>query len=191
MQFKAVVLNLDRRIDRLDQVTNELNKQGIEFERFSAIEDPIGWKGYNKSVKAIFEEYRDELNLFMFEDDCFFESDFNRDVLKELPDDYDGLWLGSNLQEVHNERYGDSLSLLRNGWNTHATLFSKAFRDWVLEVWDGELVFDEWVRVNALRFRKCYVLNPMIAFQRPSNSDIINGYADYSSAWLNAKKQLL
>jgi len=190
MQFTSVVLNLDRRPDRLEQVTNELNKQGIVFERFSACVEEVGWKGYNKSIKAIFEKYADIQNLFIFEDDCYFESDFNREYLSELASDYDGLWLGSNLQSDHRRRYSDNLSWLENGWNTHATLFSREFRSWCLENWNGELVFDEWVRVNALPIRKCFVLNPMVAFQRPSQSDIINGYADYTSAWDTAKQRL-
>ena len=190
MQFTSVVLNLDKRPDRLEQVTNELNKQGIASERFSACVDEVGWKGYNKSIKAIFEKYADVQNLFIFEDDCYFESDFNRECLQELPSDYDGLWLGSNLQSDHKQKYSDSLSVLENGWNTHATLFSREFRGWCLENWNGELVFDEWIRVNALPVRKCFVLNPMIALQRPSQSDITNGYADYSEAWRNAKQRL-
>jgi len=190
MQFKSVVINLEKRTDRLDQITKELNNQSIEFVRFNAIEDSVGWKGYNKSIEAIFNEYKDEHNLFIFEDDCYFESEFNRECLQELPNDYDGLWLGSNLQSDHKTRYSDSLSRLENGWNTHATLFSKAFRIWCLENWNRGLVFDEWVRINALPVRKCFVLNPMIAFQRPSQNDIINDYADYTQCWENAKARL-
>ena len=190
MNFTSIVINLDKRPDRLEQVTIELNNQGIEFERFSACVDEVGWKGYNKSIKVIFEKYADVHNLFIFEDDCYFESYFNRECLQELPSNFDGLWLGSNLQSDHRRKYSENLSILENGWNTHAVLFSKEFRSWCLDNWDGELVFDEWVRINALPIRKCFVLNPMIAFQRPSNSDIVNGYADYSEAWQRAKQQL-
>lgn len=190
MQFTAVVLNLDKRPDRLVEIAKELDVQGIPFERFPAIWNVEGWIGYNKSIQAIFKKYRHVDNLFLFEDDCYFEREFNRDVLDELPADYDGLWLGSNLQSEHNERYSENLSVLRDGWNTHATLMSKAYRDWCLENWDGELVFDEWVRVNALPVRKCFVVRPMIAFQRPSKSNIVDGYADYTAAWNLAKSRL-
>ncbi len=190
MEFTTVVLNLDSRPDRLAQVTIEMQNQLLEFERFPAFSNSIGWKGYNQSVKAIFEKYKDVENLLMIEDDCYFESYFYRRFLDELPKDYDGLWLGSNLQSVHEKRYSENLSILENGWNTHATLFSKKFRSWCLENWDGELVFDEWVRVNALSVRKCFVLRPMIAFQRPSHSDITGDYADYTGAWRWAKKYL-
>lgn len=191
MQFTAVVLNLDKRPDRLVEITRELDVQGIPFERFPAIWNIEGWRGYNKSIKGIFEKYRKVDNLLLLEDDCYFESKFDRSVLGELPSDYDGLWLGSNLQSEHKARYSENLSVLEDGWNTHATLMSKAYREWVLATWDGELVFDEWVRVNALPVRKCFVLRPMIAFQRPSKSNIVDGYADYTAAWELAKSRLI
>lgn len=190
MDFKAVVLNLDKRPDRLREITQELDVQGIPFDRYSAVWNLNGNVGYNKSIRGIFEKYRQVDNLFMFEDDCYFESKFDRSVLGELPSDYDGLWLGSNLQSEHKDKYSENLSILENGWNTHATLMSKAYREWCLENWDGELVFDEWVRVNALPVRKCFVLRPMIAFQRPSHSNITGGMADYTWAWDQAKSRL-
>lgn len=183
-------MNLDSRPDRMAQVQQELDNQGIVFERFPAFKNSEGWKGYNATIQAVFEKYSDIENLFLFEDDCYFESAFNLELLKELPDDYDGLWLGSNLQSDHHTRYSSNLYLLENGWNTHATLLSKVFRDWCLIHWNREVVFDEWVRKNALPVRQCFVLYPMIAFQRPSQSDIINQYADYTQAWQNAKNRL-
>ncbi|MGA9651876.1 hypothetical protein [Pedobacter sp.] len=191
MQFTTVVLNLDSRPDRLAQVTEELENQLIKFERFSAVKHEIGYKGYNASIKGIFEKYKEVENLLIIEDDCYFEGHFYQSVLDELPDDYDGFWLGSNLRSVHDKHYNENISILEDGWTTHAVFFSKAFRSWCLENWDGELVFDEWVRVNALPVRKCYVLRPMIAFQRPSKSDITGGYADYTNTWWWAKKYLV
>lgn len=185
-----MVMNLDSRPDRLEQVTQELSSQGIVFERFPAIKDQIGWKGYNKTIKAVFETYWDIENLFLFEDDCYFESDLQLNLLDNLPNDWDGIWLGSNLQSDHHNKVSESLYRLENGWNTHAVLLRKQFRDWCLEHWDESLVFDEWIRLNALPKRNCYVVSPMIAFQRPSNSDIVGGYADYSEAWQKAKSRL-
>lgn len=190
MRYEAVVMNLDSRPDRMAQVTEELNKQGIAFKRFPAIHNATGWIGYNQTIRAVFEQYREVDNLFLFEDDCYFESDFDHSVLDRLPERWDGFWLGSNLQADHSNRVTPEIHRLENGWNTHAVLLSKRFREWCLQHWDGQLVFDEWVRLYALPVRNCYVLNPMIAFQRPSNSDIIGGFADYTEAWQNAKNRL-
>ena len=190
MNFTAVVMNLDSRPDRLEQFTQEMNRQGIAFERFPSIQHEVGWYGYNLSIRAVFEKYKDVENLFLFEDDCYFEADFDRSILEELPDGWDGFWLGSNLQSDHHNKVTPRLYRLENGWTTHAVLLSKAFREWCLSTWNGELVFDEWVRVNALPIRKCYVLSPMIAFQRPSHSNIIGGFADYTAVWQHAQNRL-
>lgn len=183
-------MNLDSRPDRLAQVTRELDAQGIVFERFPAIANREGWRGYNESIEKVFNDFRETENLFLFEDDCYFEAPFDHLVLEELPKGWDGLWLGSNLQSEHQIRVSERLAKLENGWNTHAVLLSKSFRDWCLFNWNRNIVFDEWVRVYALPIRTCYLLNPMIAFQRPSQSDIINGFADYTEAWEIAKSRL-
>jgi len=190
MQFKAVVLNLDKRKDRLEEVTFQLNREKIEFERFAGIEDEIGWVGFNKSILAVFKKYKDVENLFLFEDDCYFEKYFNRDVLQELPSDYDAFWLGANLQSFHEKRYSKNLSVLENAWTTHAVLYSKRFRDWVLENWDGKLIFDEWMRVNAQPIRKCFVIRPMIAFQKSTESDIQGKYVNLKEVWDASKSRL-
>lgn len=190
MQFTTVVLNLDCRPDRLANVARELEAQNITFERFSGIKRFVGWRGFNQSVKAIFGKYNKVENLLIIEDDCYFESHFDRSVLGDLPEDYDGLWFGANLRSDHTKRHGDRLTQLEDAWCTHAVLYSKRFRDWILENWDGELVFDEWLRVNAFQGRKCFVLRPMIAFQVPNKSDISGEYADYRNAWFWSKRRL-
>lgn len=191
MNYKAVVLNLDTRSDRLAEVSRELRVQGIPFERFSGVRHPIGWIGFNQSVMGIFQKYRDVENLFVFEDDCYFEANFDPSVLGDLPADYDGLWLGANLQSEHNKHHSERLTILENAWTTHAVLYSKQFREWCISNWNGHLVFDEWLRVNAMPIRKCFVLRPMIAFQRPDKSDISGEYADYSQSWQKSKSRLL
>lgn len=178
-----MVMNLDSRPDRLEQVTQELSSQGIVFERFPAIKMAIGWMGFNASVRGIFEKYKETEHLFVFEDDCYFNQPFDPSVLDELPCDYDALWLGANLLAYHREKVSDRLHRFQNGWTTHAVLYSRHFRDWILDNWNGELVFDEWIRVNALPTRNCFIHSPMIAFQRSGMSDINNREEDYSSAF--------
>lgn len=190
--IKKVVLNLDSRPDRLQEISDELNRVGIsDWERFPALRHPIGWKGYNNSISEIFRKYRNEPLLLLFEDDCLFEETKHiEDAIKELPDNWDALWLGSNLQSDHFNKVSDHLYRLENGWNTHAILLTKKFRDWCLENWSPSMiVFDEWVRLNALSKRECYVIYPMAAIQRPSFSDIQNVHADYTDAWDLAKSR--
>jgi len=188
---KTIVLNLDERLDRLGDVSRELSNLGIEFERFSAIKHDIGWTGYNQSILKILEENQEVENLFLVEDDCKFISDLShiKKAIKELPNDFDALWLGSNLQAVHTRKYSSHLYELENGWNTHAIVTTKKFRDWCLEYWDKEIVFDEFLRITAQPLKKCFVVYPMVAIQKASFSNIINGFADYEEVFRQAQNK--
>ena len=190
---KTIVLNLDERTDRLEQVTKELNSVGIEFERFSAIKNEDGRIGYNQSILRILEENQDIENLFLVEDDCKFIGDLShiKDAINELPNDFDAFYLGSNLQSTHFGRVGGNLYRLENGWSTHAIIMTKKFRNWCLEYWDKELVFDDFLRVTAQPLKKCYIIYPMVAVQRASYSNIINGYADYDVAFKVAQNRFI
>ena len=190
----VVVLNLDERTDRLEQVSAELKRIGLQWERFPAIKHETGWMGYNLSIQGIFEKYRDRENILIIEDDCQFIGDESLlpEVIKQLPDGWDGFWFGSNLQSEHIDQVAPNLFRLENGWNTHATIFSRKFRSWILERWNASmLVFDEWIRVNALGANQCYVAYPLLAIQRPSKSDIVGGFADYSEVWKLAQSRMI
>lgn len=188
---KVVVLNLDERKDRLSQVTEELQRLNLSFERFPAIKHETGWIGYNQSILQLLERYKEVENLFLVEDDCQFIGDLKHlsKAVKDLPQDWDALWLGSNLQAIHTEKAGGSLYRLRNGWSTHAVIMTKKFREWCLNTWDKQTVFDEFLRVTAQPERKCYIVYPMIAIQRASHSDIINRFADYGEVFKEAQKK--
>lgn len=189
---KIVVLNLDSRPDRLREVSDELSNIGItDWERVSGVSHSIGWRGFNLSIDKIFRQFKDDPLLLLIEDDCLFEkTDHIQSTIEQLPENWDALWLGSNLQSDHRNRISENLYRLENGWNTHAILLTKKFRDWCLENWTPDMmVFDEWLRVNALPIKDCFVIYPMAAIQRPSFSNILNSYADYSAAWDLAKSK--
>lgn len=189
---KTIVVNLDERLDRLSEVARELNSIGVEFERFSAIKHETGWKGYNASMLAILEENQEVESLFLVEDDCqFLDCSHLREAIEELPKDWDGLWLGSNLQALHSQRTSSHLYRLEHGWSTHAVVLTKKFRKWCLERWDREMIFDEFLRVTAQPLNKCYVVFPMVAIQRPSYSDIRNDHMDYTETFKQASKKFI
>lgn len=190
---KTIVLNLDEREDRLIQTSEELKKVGIAFERFPATRHAQGGKGYNQSILRILESYQDIDNLLLIEDDCKFIGDLShvRAAVKSLPKDFDALWLGSNIQSLHEEKISENLYRLRNGWSTHAIVTSKKFRQWCLDNWDKELVFDEFLRVTAQPTQKCFVVYPMVAIQRASHSDILNGWVNYEPRFLEANTMFI
>lgn len=192
---KIVVLNLPDRNDRLEQITDELTKAGITgWERFDGVRDEVGWKGFNRAYYNLFTTYKDVEHLLVLEDDCQFEPDIShlKDVFWQLPDNYDALWLGANLQTIHTDQVSTNLFRYVNGWTTHAVLWSKRFRDWILANWNPDkLVLDEWIRVNALRSTRCYVAYPLLAIQRPSKSDINGKFEDYKLAWEQSRSRFI
>jgi GR25 family glycosyltransferase involved in LPS biosynthesis len=56
----AVVINREDRTERLKATKEQLDRFGIEFDLFSAITQPGGWKGCRLSHIAVLEKYRNE-----------------------------------------------------------------------------------------------------------------------------------
>lgn len=113
---KGYFINLEHRKDRLEQITHELNRTGIQAERFDAYNltqeqcDEIGgirWQGEsewrNKLIKGQYSCTSSHLEIIklakqqnldkvlILEDDCQFEQDINikmivNEVFKELKD---------------------------------------------------------------------------------------------------------
>jgi GR25 family glycosyltransferase involved in LPS biosynthesis len=113
------LINMDKDIDRLKKITKECNKVNIKFEKFSGIKvtdlsqkildkyipkeiqkyGPDGMIGCGLSHLFIWEDAvnKNYKNILVLEDDVYFTDDFNeylQNVMEEVPDDYDILYLG-------------------------------------------------------------------------------------------------
>lgn len=101
--MKIVVINLHHRKDRLNSITNQLQKIGIhKWQRFEAIKRDYGMEGCTLSHIMVIEEFNQESHdyLMVIEDDAIFNQDFN--TIKNLVDSFlvdeklDVLCLGFN-----------------------------------------------------------------------------------------------
>jgi hypothetical protein len=94
---KAFYINLDKRIDRRQNMEEQLKKIGLEAERFPAISPTecgqfpsIGHRGCVLSHQAIIQKaYNEKLNekldnILIMEDDCQFDLEFNNELVNEL-----------------------------------------------------------------------------------------------------------
>lgn len=113
------LINMDKDIDRLEKITKECYKVNIKFERFSGIKvtdisqnildkyipkeiqkyGPDGMIGCGLSHLFIWQDAvnKNYKNILVLEDDVYFTDDFNeylKNVMEEVPDDYDILYLG-------------------------------------------------------------------------------------------------
>jgi len=87
MKFSEIpkfVINLDRRPDRLESITKEMEYIGWDFERFSAI-DTNSYMGITKSTFEIIKiaKERGYPRVMIIEDDCGFMP-YSKDLLEQI-----------------------------------------------------------------------------------------------------------
>lgn len=175
----------------------QINRAGFEVQRFQAIVEDNRPLAFNKSVHGALSLMPD--GGWLFEDDVCFDN-----VLPEydLPADALTLHIGCNIIGVDTtvwqmpERYNHNLAILHNCWQSHATWYSKEAVDFILnnlrtDILDGDNnIFDDWLRRKLLSKGRSYLLNPMIAYQRPRKSEIWNCHADYTGAHIRGNEWL-
>jgi GR25 family glycosyltransferase involved in LPS biosynthesis len=113
------LINMNKDTDRLEKVTKECNKVGIKFERFPGIKvSDVSQNILDKYIPEEIQKYgadgmigcglshlfvwqdaikKNYKNILVLEDDVYFTDDFNeylKNVMEEVPDDYDILYLG-------------------------------------------------------------------------------------------------
>ena len=173
-QFQIVVFGLESRKDRWERCKEIFNDAGVEkVTRYTTIKDN------NDTHRHCAKDFLALLGLkkgsiLFFEDDfelCEGWDNVLEKALKDLPQDYDLLYLGGNLTKKP-ERVTDNLLRVKGAWMFHAVLISDKFRKYILCNYDYNKiwVFDEWCRVNAPKL-KFYMTYPMISYQREGYSD--------------------
>lgn len=87
-------------------------------------------------------------------------------------------------------------ALLHNCWQSHASTYGLECINFILdnmnpnEISDKQPIFDEWFRLNLLPKGRSYVMKPMIAYQRPSWSDIWQTEANYVDCFHEGNRYL-
>ena len=98
---KVVVINLDRRTDRMEKLDLQLKELDIQYKRFSAVDaiklniDPVV-AGLRSHLQVI----KDNIGrrVLVLEDDAYFVDNFNEKfekVMQTLPEDWDIFYLGA------------------------------------------------------------------------------------------------
>jgi len=174
---KAYCINLNERKDRWD----EFLKQQIPFpvERYEATKDSIGWFGCRVSYLEVLAKV--EGVTFIMEDDCMFLNswDFISDVMKQLPEDWDLLYLGATLNEPL-KKYSENLYRITWGWTTHAILYNgNKVPKFILSQGPHIRKIDVFLANEVQTKFNCFITYPLCATQRPSYSDVIRANQDY------------
>lgn len=175
---RIVLINLDRRTDRLEEFDVQAKALGIQYERFSALNaEELGVRpitACSMSHTAVLEKAIEDgvQRLFVFEDDASFVDDFwekFEKVWSQVPEDWDvfygGLWLHSY------KDFADGLVKPIDSYSSHAyginTKAMKGVYQTISRNWHVDLDLSHLhTRLNA------YCAKPGLVYQRPSWSDL-------------------
>jgi hypothetical protein len=183
-------LNLERNGQRWADSLHQFYSVGIETaERINCIESEENrYISFNHSHYDTVKKGFDTGKTFaIFEDDIIFDRFWKHidEASRQLPDDWDALYLGANImgdwQMPH--KASSHLSRLPNAWMTHAIVYSMKGAAFVLDNFNPDTfpVYDEWLRLNLMPGGNVYLLTPMSCYQRPGYSDVWQRDVEYGT----------
>lgn len=190
----TVVINLQRRSDRLAQFREEAQKHFIEHYLYEGIdnkENPN--KGFSDTYRSVLSDYSGE-DILILEDDVIFEDEAAfkfYDAIHEMPTSFDMLYLGCNPHGPI-EPIGKHVAKIDRAFTTHAIYWSRKGIDKVLSEYTYETkgVFDGWLDHVGPEFES-YIVTPMIAYQRDSYSDLQHREMSYRKVMDLSYKQCI
>ena len=175
---KVVVINLDKRTDRLEKISKQLDELGITFERFSAI-DGTGKNPIIAGRDSHVEVWKQNLGkkVLILEDDAYFIEGFQErfdEVIQTLPENWDVFYLGVLLDKktgkvikVNNDWYRQIVSTGTQAYCLHPDMM-QYFTDRI-EIYDGYV--DVGLRILA-EDTNAYITQPNLVTQYAGYSDL-------------------
>lgn len=191
----SLCLTMANRPDRRKQAIQEFGRVNIRADLFYAFDGEDARDSFNRSQ---FEMMREAISgpaqtAFMSEDDiifrnlCHLETAFN-----ELPPHWDILYLGANITMAKPDYYSPHLCRIYKAWTTHAVIYRRRVMEYIVKNydWKKEIMFDDWLSNNVLNIFDCYIVNPMVAWQRPGNSDLWQRSTDYTPCFIKGDEMM-
>ena len=192
---RIYLINLDRRTDRMENVRAELLRNGIDYERVSAIDGRTISDEIHRRYESIFEHkaemalsntlvgiFEEALaagyeKILILEDDVEFgDLSLFGLAVAELPEDFDLFYLGAQHKQ-DGEPVGPHLLRLKESYFCHAVGFSTKGMKLVSHSLP-QCGCDSLYSIVQER-GNCYGVTPNIAFQAHSLSDISGMVANY------------
>lgn len=188
-------LTQESRPDRWKQAEQEFNRVGIDVERFLSYAMPDPFASFCKSQWYMLDDIASGgCDGLTFEDDAIFrECDHLEIALQELPKDWDMLYLGANLLEPKLERYSRHLFRVREAWTSHAIAYTPSMAAYIVNNYNPVSggMYDDWLKREVLNKFSCFVVAPMVCYQRPGRSDLWGRQTDYEPAFLDSDRKLV
>ena len=189
-------INLDRRQDRWEHAIQEFTSVGVldRVQRVSAVEHQDGRIGLIKSFLKIFKEVQERniQNVLIFEDDVHFIPENNpistleKSISQMGSIEWSLFYLGANTHERCNV-FRPNLILLKNAFSAHAVAYSHKTYKQIIEKFENTNEIKTINDINDVFFckeiqnkRMSFLVNPIIATQYPSYSDLEKRDVNYS-----------
>jgi hypothetical protein len=170
-----------------------VNMKGVK--KFEAIEAIGPHQSFTLSQKKILKDFikSDNKHMLVMEDDIQFLS--LEPFYDAFPDisggvKWDILYLGGNIRgQVNKERR--NLCRVTEVWTTHAVAYSRYAASVLLENFpnENEVMYDTYLGAMLRNF-KAYMINPMIAVQRPDFSEIWGHEVDYTDIFKASNQKM-
>jgi hypothetical protein len=177
----VIVLNLDRRPDRLKSITYQLNKLDTTFHRWPAIDNlntdmsPIFCNLMNGMNRLLYSQYKEYKTVLFLDDDCEFVDNFYdklEQVWQEIPEDWDTVSFGDHL--MSSESVTDRVKRIWQSYGGHATAIKLSCAPILFEMYQGKTFAD----IEANKFSdklKRYAIEPGLVGQGRYESDLVGG----------------
>lgn len=186
-------VNLLRRADKWAECESEFLKHGLKVERFNAIDGntigyegrlPDGAVGNLLSHIEILKKARDNghKNVLILEDDVEFIDNLNEvfnDVVTQVPDDWDLLYLGGNHNNAPMVKVAENVRVINNTYATHCYAVNHTIYDSLIERLSEIDTEGDVIMAEVQKSCRAYCFTPVLAWQRAGVSDVFNVYVDY------------
>jgi GR25 family glycosyltransferase involved in LPS biosynthesis len=193
---RIVVINLDRRPDRLAEFDEQAKKVGLKYERHSAFdaEGIVDNRGRPmRGIVACTKSHYDVLTkamddgierLFIFEDDANFVDDYNEKFEKiwtEVPADWDIFYAGLWLHQF--KQFSENLVRPIDSYSAHAYGIDRKAMETVHRQLSGKDIID--IELAQLHNRlQAFCPKPALVYQRPSYSDLDKEFRDVTDKYV-------
>jgi len=177
----VIVLNLDRRPERLEEITNELNKLDTQFYRWRAIDnlytDMPAVFCANMNLRNIlhYAQWKNYKTFLLLNDDCIFTNDFYsklEEVWPMIPDDWDMVSFGDHLIKAN--LVNDKIQKVEESYGGHAIAIKNKSIPTIYEAFKIDDFAD--ISLNTISDKiNRYVIEPGLVTQSVHESDLVPG----------------
>jgi hypothetical protein len=177
----VIVLNLDRRPERLEEITNELNKLDTKFYRWRAIDnlhtDMTAIFCVNMNLRNIlsYAQWKNYNTFLLLNDDCIFTNDFYsklEQVWSSIPDDWDIISFGDHL--IKSTPVNDKIQKIYESYGGHAVAIKTKNISIIYETLHIDNFADISLNTISEKINR-YVIEPGLVTQSIHESDLVPG----------------